>query len=204
MSITIEQSDLSVASISTIMTLSDAMLYDKLLILDTETTGMSVHDEIIEFALVAAVDGETLVHKYYMPTVPINYGAKKCHGMDKKFLLDNKAGRFDAEELLNLLKVIKEEQVLLTGWNLGFDIRMMEYTITKYGTAEQINIFHELIDGMYFDMMEIVKGITGTKLSQSKAADALGVTLEGRVHTAAADCNNLRNICIALINLADA
>lgn len=58
-------------------------------VIDTESTGGSVIDEVIEIGIVRAKDGELLYHSRVKPSITkMNYYAQKVHGITMEELVD--------------------------------------------------------------------------------------------------------------------
>ena len=64
-----------------------ALLAQKPLYLDTETTGLSNFDEIIDLTLIDS-DGTTLINTLIRPTVPIDARASEIHGITNEDIID--------------------------------------------------------------------------------------------------------------------
>lgn len=106
----------------------------KNIIIDTETTGISAKDEIIELAYMAIYANEfdwhaenmgdyidnllnRVVSQRYMPNVPIHAGAQKVHGLTKNVL----KGSPNAKEA-----VLPTMVETIFGHNVAFDHRMLK------------------------------------------------------------------------------
>jgi len=60
-------------------------------VIDTETTGLSKKDEIVEIAAMKITDGKPngTYHSYIIPTIPVPPVVVKIHGLDNEFLKKN-------------------------------------------------------------------------------------------------------------------
>jgi DNA polymerase III subunit epsilon len=105
---------------------------------DTETTGLSEIDEIIQWA-VCDQNGVVLGQGYIKPTVPISDGVQEIHGISQEQLQD--APAFD--QAWPAIRDLTAGKVVVI-YNAGYDIRML------YQSAEPYKI----------DMYEHVKGMT--------------------------------------------
>ena len=99
-------------------------------VLDTETTGLGKHDEIVQIAIVDQ-NGETAIDELIKPTIPIPFGASKVHG-----IYDS-----DVEDARNFKDIYTELSKLLAGqvvvaYNKDFDQRMLKQSGAKYGLPE--------------------------------------------------------------------
>ena len=100
----------------------------KVIIADTETTGVSSIDEIIEFSYVELKPlkdfksddtpfyEKTFFNQRYMPSVPIQKAALECHGIHYKDLL----GKPKSETL-----EFPKDVTYMIGHNISFDHRML-------------------------------------------------------------------------------
>jgi len=96
-------------------------------LLDTETTGLGVNDEVIELGIIDT-EGNTLYHSLFMPNCPIGAGAAAVHGITVADVID--APRF-ADEWSKIKAVLTAKQVLI--YNANFDLRMLNQTAKIHG-----------------------------------------------------------------------
>ncbi len=94
---------------------------------DTETTGLSKTDQIIQ---IAAIDctGAVLIDQMVKPTVPINPQAQQVHGISAAQLRDKPMW----------VDVFKEWESLIDGrrmgaYNIKFDVRLLDQTYATIG-----------------------------------------------------------------------
>lgn len=98
-----------------------------LLFIDTETTGLSYSDQIIQFAAIYGIfDGkkfkeENRINQYINVSTNINYFAQRVHGISKSMV--EEYGYIDEYIDHFLDHVIKADYVV--GHNIWFDIRML-------------------------------------------------------------------------------
>ncbi len=99
------------------------------MILDTETTGISAEDEIIELAIIDTRGQEkvnTLI-QCQMETIPLE--AKKVHGIsEQKLRNDGRTWPQIWDRLMNFL--LRKELVI---YNAEYDLRMLRQTAKRYG-----------------------------------------------------------------------
>jgi len=112
-------------------------------LLDTETTGIGAHDEVIELGIIDT-DGNTLYHSLFMPNCPISPSAAAVHGITVTDVID--APTF-AEEWMKIKAVLTAKQVLI--YNANFDIRMLNQTARIHGCGAIIdkNSAHCVMNG---------------------------------------------------------
>lgn len=114
---------------------------DRIVILDTETTGLSKSDQIIEIAVIDS-HGRTLLDTYIQPTVPISDEAAAVHGITADLLAG--APRF-ADVLPSLIKILEAHPVVI--YNRDFDTRMIVQSAFPGGpTDDNRDSVHELAE----------------------------------------------------------
>ena len=89
-----------------------------IVILDTETTGLTAKDEVIELGYITIDNNLTTLHETsirYKPSVPINPHAQVVHGIDYKSLL----GKLPSS------KIALESIDYMIGHNISFDKRLL-------------------------------------------------------------------------------
>ncbi|EBK3072101.1 3'-5' exonuclease [Salmonella enterica] len=96
-------------------------------ILDTETTGLKVDDEIIEIAIIN-MRGDVLLNTLVKPVNPIPPEATKINNITNEMVASAPVWR----DVFPLVKDIISNYKWLA-WNSGFDARMMVQTCEKAG-----------------------------------------------------------------------
>ncbi len=96
------------------------------ILLDTETTGMSGVDEIIQMAVLAP-DGAVLMNTLLRPTQPIPYSATTIHGITDADVID--APTFP--EIYDNFKDLISGKTLVI-YNAVFDLRLIKQTLSKF------------------------------------------------------------------------
>ena len=103
----------------------------RVVVFDTETTGISDQDEIIQFAAVEYVGGELTrtFDRYVVPRCMIHPEAEAVHHITMPFLVEHGIPATQAlEEFFDFLG----NGALLVGHNLRFDFRMLQAECRKY------------------------------------------------------------------------
>jgi DNA polymerase-3 subunit epsilon len=95
-------------------------------ILDTETTGISPQDEVVQIAVIAP-DGEALLDTLVRPTRPIPSQATFIHGITDADVAD--APSFPAV-YARLKEVIAGKTVII--YNAPFDVRLIRQTLATH------------------------------------------------------------------------
>lgn len=96
-------------------------------ILDTETTGLSPQDEIVQIAVLGS-DGKTLLDTYVCPTRSIPADATAIHGITDA---DVKGAPRFPEVFDELRRIISGQTVVI--YNAVFDLRLIRQTLQIYG-----------------------------------------------------------------------
>jgi DNA polymerase III subunit epsilon len=100
--------------------------------LDTETTGFSPQDEIVEICIVSH-DGETLIDALVRPKIPIPMDATRVHGITNE-MVEN-APAWEAVWPL-VKKSIQGKSIAI--YNADFDLRMIRQTNQKWNIGWRV------------------------------------------------------------------
>ncbi len=165
------------------------LMLKEFVIIDTETTGLTDEDEVVELAVVS-MDGETIYHSYYYPDIEVNPQASKVNHLTKEGLKGNP--KLDNEEWEKIKKAIDNKPIM--GHNIGFDKRMIVQTMAKTGSnVLDVNaLFEDLIDTMdiakkyiphesgkgFYKLNNLTTLVGITREEQHDAADDCRMTLE--------------------------
>lgn len=123
------------------------------MIFDTETTGLSPKDEVIQFAglLVRTTTREekeamkaagkpvkelkmSKFYNFYCDTIKsINPDAAKIHGIDKKKLKELSQGYTFEDNFLPIIKELEEFNICWIAYNVAFDKRIINQTLSNNG-----------------------------------------------------------------------
>lgn len=99
---------------------------DDWVVLDTETTGLSYNDEIVQIAILSP-DGTVLLDTLVRPLIPISLEATGIHGITN----DDVADAPPFPKLYERLKAILSGKSIVI-YNAAFDLRMLQQTLRKY------------------------------------------------------------------------
>lgn len=99
-------------------------------VLDTETTGLSASDEILQIGIVDS-DGATVLNQLIKPTIPIPSGASAIHGFTDRDVAD--APSF--KQVYIRLSTLLAGQVVVA-YNMDFDWRMLQQTAARYSLPD--------------------------------------------------------------------
>lgn len=164
------------------------ILRNQAMFLDTETTGLSEHDEIVEVALITTNNKE-LLNNIVKPTRPIPAVATEIHGItNERTRLPDALDWYRASSLMR--KHASSFPIAI--YNAVFDLKMLKQTDAFH------RIDHHRPKHVY-DIMELAnrhfhKHLTWDyyqsrfkRLSLVKCCELAGIEFEGKAHTALAD-----------------
>ncbi len=97
------------------------------LVVDTETTGLSSKDEIIQLAILD-LDGKVLLDTLLKPTVPVSPEAYGLHGISYQSLKNAPSILDLYDEIANLIR-----NRYLVAYNAAFDQRLLTQTCNRHG-----------------------------------------------------------------------
>ena len=166
----------------------------KEIVLDTETTGISVKDghRIVE---IGCIELENLVptknkfHYYLNPERRVSEDALKIHGYDDNFLSKQKKFEDIGHEFLDFIKGKK-----LIIHNANFDLAHLNNELKIFG-KEKIN--NEIVDTLNLARNKF----PGSQVSLDALCKRFGIDNSKRVkHTALIDCDLLAKVYINLID----
>ena len=163
--------------------------------LDTETTGLSVHDRhrIVEIACIETSDllsTKRIFHKIINPQRNVPEEAFRVHGFSTEFLKDKEIFESVADEFL---KFIKDKKIIIH--NASFDLGFLnhELKLIQKNEIKKDNIV---------DSLEVARNkFPGTSNSLDALCRRFNIDLSRRVkHNALLDCELLREVYINLLD----
>lgn len=156
------------------------------LIVDTETTGLSKRAEVIE---IVALDttGTVRFHALSMPQEAIPVGASNIHGLTRAHLRKLQATPWPHAH--SKLAPILENANVLVAWNASFDRRLLEQTTARHG-------LHFGVALPWRDALKDYKafrpGLGSYSLGNVMRSERL--RFDGQAHRAEADCRAVLSI----------
>ena len=164
-------------------------------ILDTETTGLSIAEKhrIVEIGCIELnnqVPTNKIFHEYVNPERPVSENAYKVHGYSDKFLSSKKTFSQIAEDFLNF---INDKKLIIH--NAPFDLSFLnfEMQLINKKAIDKKNVI---------DTLEIARGkYPGAQNSLDALCKRYNIDNSKRkTHTALIDCHLLKEIYINLID----
>ena len=166
----------------------------KIVVLDTETTGLSVKDghRIVEIGCIELEDlmpTKNIFHTYLNPERKVSEKALKVHGYTDEFLSDKKKFSEIVDEFLSF---IKDKRLIIH--NAEFDLSHLNNELNLLG-KEKIN--NEIIDTLILARDKF----PGAGVSLDALCKRYNIDNSKRVkHTAIVDCELLSKVYINLID----
>lgn len=154
---------------------------ENFVIMDTETTGNSHQDEVVEIGIID-MNGNVIYESYFMPEKRFSQSAAAVNKLNKAFLKSVKAPYFK-DEWPKIVNLIKGYTIL--GHNLSYDKRMIIDTCKKYelDDVEAADLFTN-----YEDSKRIAQNwMIASNYKLDDLSTMLGITWD-ETHDATDDC----------------
>lgn len=157
-------------------------LPDEFVVLDTETTGLSQTDEVVELSILDS-NAEEIYHSFFQPEHEVNYQAAQVTGLTNDKLIGQPLFKNEWPKIKEAIGAR-----LIAGHNLQFDRRLMQQTLEqqtgKSCQAEMDFLFENCIDSYQMaQRSSIAKG----KRSLGQLCEAMGVEYPPN-HRSSYDC----------------
>ena len=164
-------------------------------VIDTETTGLTKDDRIIEIACVELVDGKRtgyIYHAWFNPERESHPKALEVHGLTSAWLADKPLFEDMAEGLQDFLYAGQPQWII---HNAAFDARMMQQEFGRIGGCMPT------FDGQIFCTLQYGrKKHTLEKNTLNKLCELYGVDTSGRVvHGALTDAELLTSLYLKMM-----
>lgn len=96
----------------------------RIIFLDTETTGNSDKDRLVQLAAKERFVEEPLLNALYKPLVPISIESMAIHHITERMVADKPAFR-DSSEYAGLKDLLEHEETITVAHNAAFDLAML-------------------------------------------------------------------------------
>ena len=160
----------------------------RILILDTETTGLNFEiDKIIEIGIVELIDNvltQNYFHEYVNPEREISLSAQKIHGISNEFLIDKPKFNTIVNKLLDF---IKNDPIVIH--NAEFDINFINKELHNCGHSnvqnfiiDTIKIAKKEFPGQTVNLDSLCKKLNVTNTRQNFHGALLDATLLSKVY----------------------
>ena len=165
----------------------NTLLSSNAIIFDTETTGLSSSDHVIELSVIDT-HGATLFSSLINPGVSVSSIITNLTGITNDMLLD--VPTFD-EVADDIEKVFAGRTAL--AWNAGFDVRMIGNEFSRIGRQ---NPARDAVDVMSLYCSATNKPSRQYKLERAKVEMGVG---DGQDHRSLQDCLDTLNVLKAVV-----
>lgn len=161
-------------------------------ILDTETTGLSKKDEVIEISIVDGKTGLVLLDTLVKPTCVINPHASAVHGITEEMVATAPTWAEIHDLVVRLLS-----GVTMLAYQVDFDLRLMKQSAKAHGL--RLGSITSVCAMRW--LHSYLLSPKEPKLKWPKLTDAaeqFGVTTRGTAHRALADVHMTRDVILAV------
>ena len=168
------------------------------LILDTETTGLSDDDEIVQIAIIDAETGEVLINKLLKPKISISKSASNIHGITNSKVINC----IEYSEIHDeIIKIITGKTLLI--YNAEFDLGMLYQTASIHNCDindfESHDLFYnsfcimEWYAEFYGDYNDYFDSYTWQQLGRAAKQQNFDIS-DLKTHDALGDCEITRRL----------
>lgn len=160
-------------------------------ILDTETTGLSKNDRIIELSIID-MEGNVLFSSMFNPEQALTPKITELTGITDAMLRGRPRFKDKADEISKILS-----HYILTGWNVSFDIRMLNQEFARTSVRFDDSNVHDLME-----LSALALGKEGKYLKLVKAKEELGIG-DSQEHRSLADCMDTLAVVNAILGRSE-
>lgn len=169
-------------------------LYDaNAVILDSETTGFSKNDEVIDLALISFQTGQVIFQEYFIPEVKINPFAERVHKLTIPKLIN--LGAKQLKHYQPTFDLLFNSEYDIIAYNAGFDKRLIEQSIARHLV---MSYKMESFSKEWRCAMKAFNLFYGKQCSLDEACKLSYI--ESGNHTAVGDCLATRNLLLKMMN----
>lgn len=108
----------------------------RIVILDTETTGLRGTDEVIQFSSLCIDENFTIKgasNSYCKVTIPVPPDATAIHGITNEILEELSDNKFLEDHIESLDYMVNPKDTIFIGYNISYDIDKINYSLTNAG-----------------------------------------------------------------------
>jgi DNA polymerase-3 subunit epsilon len=167
-------------------------------ILDTETTGLSDDDEMVQIAIIDAETGELLINQLLKPKILISKSASNIHGITNSSV----SNCVEYNEIHNdIINIISGKTIL--AYNLEFDVNMLYQTAFTHNcdldSLENSGLFSnnhcimEWYAEFYGDYNDYFDSYTWQRLDRAAVQQRIDIS-DLKTHDAFGDCEITRRL----------
>lgn len=113
------------------------MNYSDIIVIDTETTGLTPYDEILQLSIIDG-NGKTLLNELYRPLNHTEWKmAEKINGISYDMVKNKKHISDDLDRIVSIISKAKK----IVGYNVSFDLNMLMQNLTIFTSIQKCEIF---------------------------------------------------------------
>lgn len=145
---------------------------NRLVFLDTETTGLKEQDRLCQLAYKI---GDTVVNELFNPGLPIDTGAMSVHHITNEMVSEKP--KFQESNHFSLLKDVIEQGGIVVAHNAPFDIKMLSregINVSKYICTLKVSRYLDTKNEISSHALQYLRYHFKLSDTESKAHDALG------------------------------
>jgi len=166
---------------------------ERVVYLDSETTGLEKQDQIIELAIID-IQGRVLYDKRFKPSVAINEDAQDVHGISADSLFSQLKWPSQVD---SIAEILRDKTVII--FNKDFDIRLLEQT------SKAFNLNTEWIRSLStYCAMALAASVFGSTnrygtISLATCVEESGLACGAEAHNAVNDCEMTRQVIMKML-----
>lgn len=166
-------------------------LYDaNAVILDSETTGFSKNDEVIDLAVVSFQTGQVIFQEYFIPHVQINPFAERVHKLTLPKLIS--LGAKQLKHFQPTFDLIFNTEYPIIAYNSEFDKRLLNQSIVRHIGESAV------VKNHWHCAMKAYQMLNGKQVKLDDACANFNIT--AGLHSAESDANALRDLLLEIMN----
>ena len=166
-------------------------LYDaNAVILDSETTGFSKNDEIIDLALISFQTGQVIFQEYFIPEVGINPFAERVHKLTIPKLIS--LGAKQLKYFQPTFDLIFNSEYPIIAYNAAFDKRLLNQSIIRHIGESAV------VEKHWHCAMKAYQMLNGKQVKLEEAC--VNFNIPAGLHSAESDANALRDLLLEIMN----
>lgn len=174
----------------------------KIVVFDTETTGLTSTSEVIQFSSIYIDENFTIKgasNSYCKVTIPIPPDATAIHGITNEVLEELSDNKFIEDHIESLEYMVNPKDTIFIGYNVSYDIERINYSLTNAGYepidfGTNVNVIPRETNGKNYNicLMKTLKDNIGYKGRWRRLSNMCSTYLDQPIEIV----DGLRNIII--------
>jgi DNA polymerase III epsilon subunit-like protein len=159
------------------------------IIIDSETTGFSKNDEVIDLAIISFQTGQVIFQEYFIPQVKINPFAERVHKLSLAKLIA--LGAKQLKDYHATFDLLFNSEYPIIAYNAEFDKRLLNQSISRHIGESAI------INKKWHCGMKAYQILYGKQVKLDEACANFNVA--AGLHSAESDATALRELLINIM-----